>query len=233
MIHTHASTKCTQFYSRAVVKNEKLVSVIEDVMVSTVYDISAYFKLCCTCIPDALHKYPHYISLQANDYVSGEGTKFFSKESFQERWNNQDIGRKQMSESLIAFSVDMSPQEIHELPDAIDLLGDFPEAQAGTVSEGVKMFKGVEILENLLGLGALRPMRNAEDNLYLKSMMPINTVCFRGHTVRKKDGDNKFVVTQNGRGHWGQNIYPGVAAHRIGLSGDGFIKQVSQFQVDF
>lgn len=191
------------FYSRAVVKNEKLVSVVEDVM--------------------------------ANDYVSGEGVKFFENpEAFRSRWQDQEIGRKEMSESLIAFSVDMDKDAIQELPDALDLLGDFPEAQAGSIAENTKMFTGVDELERKLGLEALRPMRNAEGNLFLKSMMPINTVCFRGHTARRVTGSgDKFVVTQNGRGHWGQNIYPGVAAHRIGLSGDGFIKQVSQFQVDF
>merc|ERR1712224_783536 len=104
----------------------------------------------------------------------------------------------------IAFSVDMSETEIAELPDAIDLLGDFPEAQAGSIAENTKMFKGVEVLEQKLGLSSLRPMRNAEGNLFLKSMMPLNTVCFRGHTYRKKNGANAtFKLTQNGRGHWG------------------------------
>lgn len=190
------------FYSRAVVKNEKLVSVVEDVM--------------------------------ANDYVAGEGVRFFSQEQFSKRWADQEIGRKEMSESLIAFSVDMTKDEIHELPDAVDLLGDFPEAQAGSIAENTKMFRGVEELEGILGLSALRPMRNAEGNLFLKSMMPLNTVCFRGHTNRKAKG-KKFRVTQNGRGHWGQNIYPGVAAHRTGLSGDGFIVQqtAAGWQQDF
>ena len=191
------------FYSRAVVKNEKLVSVVEDVM--------------------------------ANDYVAGEGVRFFSQESFSKCWADQEIGRKEMSESLVAFSVDMTEDEIHELPDALDLLGDFPEAQAESIAENTKMFRGVDELEGILGLSALRPMRNAEGNLFLKSMMPLNTVCFRGHTNRKKKSDRKFRVTQNGRGHWGQNIYPGVAAHRTGLSGDGFIVQQASagWQQDF
>jgi len=200
------------FYSRAVVKNEKLVSVVEDVM--------------------------------ANDYVAGEGVKFFDAASFSKRWADQEIGRKEMSESLIAFSVDMTDKEIHELPDALDLLGDFPEAQEGSIAENTKMFKGVEVLESALDLGSLRPMRNAEGNLFLKSMMPLNTVCFRGHTYRSRitkksssgaiQEQTKFKLTQNGRGHWGQNIYPGVAAHRTGLSGDGFIQQNNGgWQADF
>jgi hypothetical protein len=200
------------FYSRAVVKNEKLVSVVEDVM--------------------------------ANDYVAGEGVKFFDAASFKSRWADQEIGRKEMSESLIAFSVDMdddattTKDKIHELPDALDLLGDFPEAQEGSIAENTKMFEGVDVLEKELGLGSLRPMRNAEGNLFLKSMMPLNTVCFRGHTyrsVKDSNGDfGKFKLTQNGRGHWGQNIYPGVGAHRTGLSGDGFIQQNNGgWQADF
>ena len=152
-----------QFPIFTVVKNEKLVSVVEDVM--------------------------------ANDYVSGEGVKFFTQASFGKRWQDQEIGRKE-----------------------------------------TKMFRGVDELEKILGLSALRPMRNAEGNLFLKSMMPLNTVCFRGHTYRKADNKatTKFKLTQNGRGHWGQNIYPGVAAHRTGLSGDGFIQQNSGgWQADF
>ena len=196
------------FYSRAVVKNEKLVSVVEDVM--------------------------------ANDYVAGEGVKFFTQASFTKRWADQEIGRKEMSESLIAFSVDMDDNpktnkpKIAELPDALDLLGDFPEAQEGSIAEDTKMFEGVDVLESALNLMSLRPMRNAEGNLFLKSMMPLNTVCFRGHTYRSTDKGNTFKLTQNGRGHWGQNIYPGVAAHRTGLSGDGFIQQNNGgWQADF
>lgn len=182
------------------VKNEKLVSVVEDVM--------------------------------ANDYVSGEGIKFFeSPKDFAERWDNQEIGRKEMSQSLIAFSVDMNAKEIHALPDALDLLGDFPEAQQSSIAESTQMFKGVEELEKVLGLSALRPMRNAEGNLFLKSMMPINTVCFRGHTYRRTGSQGDWKLTQNGRGHWGANIYPGCAAHRTGLSGDGFIQQISNYQL--
>lgn len=182
--------------------------------------------------------------VMANDYVAGEGVKFFSKASFSKRWADQEIGRKEMSESLIAFSVDMddnpatNKHKIHELPDALDLLGDFPEAQEGSIAEDTKMFEGVDVLEKELNLGSLRPMRNAEGNLFLKSMMPLNTVCFRGHTYRSVKDSNgvfgKFKLTQNGRGHWGQNIYPGVAAHRTGLSGDGFIQQNNGgWQADF
>lgn len=180
--------------------------------------------------------------VMANDYVAGEGIKFFTKASFEERWRNQEIGRKEMSESLIAFSVNMDgtnsddsiQPNISELPDALDLLGDFPEAQAGSIAESTKMFEGVDKLEKILGLSALRPMRNAEGNLFLKSMMPLNTVCFRGHTYRDAGNTGNFKLTQNGRGHWGQNIYPGVAAHRTGLSGDGFIQQNNGgWQADF
>ena len=92
------------------------------------------------------------------------------------------------------------------------------------------MFDGVNKLESELKLSKLRPMRNSEGNLFLKSMvsnifyltktrlalsfltfpahpppqMPLNTVMFRGHTLRR-DATSKgdFKVTQNGRGHWG------------------------------
>ena len=76
------------------------------------------------------------------------------------------------------------------------------------------MFKGGNV-EQLLGLSALRPMRNAEGNLYLKSMMPIIPSASEDTPFARRITD-KFVVTQNGRGH-GDRTSPGVAAHRIGL----------------
>ena len=89
------------------------------------------------------------------------------------------------------------------------------------------MFEGVDVLEEILQLQQLRPMRNAESGLFLKSIQPLNTVMFRGHTKRAKGtakttapSAKDFVVTQAGRGHWGASIYPGVAAHRTGLSGE-------------
>ena len=92
--------------------------------------------------------------------------------------------------------------EIEKYPDSLDLLGNFPDAQEGQIETPV-MFEGVSELETELGLQKLRPMRNSEGNLFLKSMMPLNTVMFRGHTIRQKTPNAEWKVTQNGRGHWG------------------------------
>lgn len=58
------------------------------------------------------------------------------------------------------------------------------------------------------------------------SPQTLNTVMFRGHTKRKRKGEG-FRDTNLGKGHWGSSIYPGCAAHRTGMSGDGFLRQVS------
>ena len=136
--------------------------------------------------------------------MSGEGVGFFNKTDFSNSWTNQTIGRKEETNSLIAFSTYDDVDKIHTYPDALDLLGDFPEAQTASIAEETTMFEGVSELERILGLGALRPMRNAEDGLFLKSSMPLNTVVFRGHTKRRKGRFGKFKTTQAGRGHWGK-----------------------------
>lgn len=148
--------------------------------------------------------------------MSGEGVGFFDKADFSNSWTNQTIGRKEERNSLIAFSTYDDIDKIHTYPDALDLLGDFPEAETASIAEETTMFEGVAELETTLGLGSLRPMRNAEDGLFLKSSMPLNTVVFRGHTKRRTGNTGEFKITQAGRGHWGANIYPGVAAHRTG-----------------
>ena len=148
--------------------------------------------------------------VMANDYVAGEGVNFFDKASFRERWDQQEIGRKEMSESLIAFSVDMTEDEITALPDALDLLGDFPEAQQGSIAENTKMFRGVEVLERELGLSALRPMRNAEGNLFLyRPSSPVVRRIFQKvfekmHEIER----DQFVLP------WAMHDEPGVTVSR-------------------
>ena len=129
------------FYSRAVVKNPKLLSVVEDVF--------------------------------CNDYVSGEGHEFFSADEFETHWSQQDIGTKRCRKSLIAWAVPAGTAK--GLPDAIDLMGDFPSAQSNVLAEGTRTFDGVQRLEAALQLGALRPLRQSEGNLFLRASTPLNT----------------------------------------------------------
>ena len=85
--------------------------------------------------------------------------------------------------------------------------------------------EGVADLEDKLQLNHLRPLRNAEVSLFLKSMQSLNTVCFRGHTKVRKSGEDAWKIRDRGTGHWGPNVYPGVAAHRTGRTGSGFIRE--------
>merc|ERR1712167_211520 len=92
-----------------------------------------------------------------------------------------------------------------------------------------RAFRDVQKLESKLGLGALRPLRQAEGNLFLRASTPLNTVMFRGmqYTQAAQTDDNapapKPRITQLGTAHWGRNVYAGCAAHRSGLGGDGFL----------
>ena len=189
------------FYSRAVVKNPKLVSVVEDVF--------------------------------CQDYVAGEGHLFFDKDTFSEAWMDQSIGTKRCRQSLMAWAVPKGTAK--NLPDAIDLMGDFPLAASNELSTQTKAFEGVQVLERQLGLGALRPLRQAEGNLFMRASTPLNTVMFRGmqYTQKAVAGSaeaSKPRITQLGTGHWGKNVYAGCAAHRSGMGGDGFLLEKGYVQ---
>lgn len=163
--------------------------------------------------------------VMARAYVAGEGVSFFDKTSFTAAWQNSQIGTKECDHSLIAMSTSSSVDDIQELPDAIDMLGDFPDDAAETLSANTQSPADVGKLEAELGLGMMRIGRNQEKDVFLKSMQSLNTVCFKAHTKRRKKDGDPWVVTERGTGHWGANIYPGVASHRTGRAGDGFIRE--------
>lgn len=108
-------------------------------------------------------------------------------------------------------------------------MGDFPTAATASLAENTQTFRGVSELESKLGLGALRPLRQAEGNLFLRASTPLNTVCFRGMQYTQKTGE-KARLTQLNTGHWGKNVYAGCGAHRTGLAGDGFLKEQNYSQ---
>lgn len=161
------------------------------------------------------------------DYIAGEGHEFFSQDDFETHWQNQDIGTKRCRKSLLAWAVPKG--EAGKLPDAIDIMGDFPTAASASLSDSTRTFRGVDALEAKLGLGALRPLRQSEGNLFLRASTPLNTVCFRGMQYTQKAGE-KARLTQLNTGHWGKNVYAGCGAHRTGLAGDGFLKEQNYSQ---
>lgn len=111
----------------------------------------------------------------ANEYISGEGIQFFDKvdtkpDSFKSHWSNQTIGTKECDRSLLAFATTMKTDKIKELPCAIDLLGDFPNQVRGNLAS-TKTVEEAKEIEDALGIGSLRAMRDAEADSYLKNMM--------------------------------------------------------------
>lgn len=164
--------------------------------------------------------YPIFTDVFCQDYVAGEGHTFFTAQDFKDAWMDQTIGTKRCRQSLMAWRVPAGTAK--DLPDAIDLMGDFPLAASNELATQTKTFAGVQELEQALGLGALRPLRQAEGNLFLRASTPLNTVMFRGMQYTQKGAD-KPRITQLGTGHWGRNVYAGCAAHRSGLGGDGFL----------
>lgn len=200
----------TQFYSRAIIKQPKMVSVVEDVF--------------------------------TQGYVSGEGTAFFSDaREFKDCWQSQDIGTKKCNKSLIAWcipskndeknGIGYSRQDIDSMPDALDLLGEFPNMAQANLVGGADIIPFQNDLESTLGISTLRPMRQEEGNVFLRAHTPLNTVCFRAKRYARQettvDGDRnkdqQARLTHNGTGHWGKNVYPGCFAHRSGMGGNGFL----------
>ena len=137
------------------------------------------------------------------DYIAGEGHEFFSEAEFNRHWQQQDIGTKRCRKSLLAWAV--PAKSAKKLPDAIDLMGDFPSSEHNMLNENTRTFDGVRDLEDMLMLGALRPLRQAEGNLFLRASTPLNTVMFRGMQYTQKTGA-KARITQLGTGHWGKNV---------------------------
>lgn len=138
-----------------------------------------------------------------NDYVTGESADLFDDASdFTESWYAQEIGTKKCHKSILVWGVgspatlDDKYKDPEEMSDCVDILGNFPDAPQYSIDD-TDMFHGVSSLERRLQLSALRPQRVVESNLYLKSHQTLNTVCFKGHTIRNG------YVSQRGRGHWG------------------------------
>ena len=156
------------------VKNPKLVSVVEDIF--------------------------------CEDYISGEGHEFFSETEFERHWQQQDIGTKRCRKSLIAWAVPKG--DAKALPDAIDLMGDFAGSSDNMLNENTRTFKGVRELEDKLMLGALRPLRQSEGNLFMRASTALNTVMFKGMQYTQSADKNlgKARITQLNTGHWGKNV---------------------------
>ena len=148
-------------------------------------------------------------------------------QDFNRAWMEQTIGTKKCQASILVWGIGSKEAPLYdgskykdpeEMSDCLDILGDFPDAEQYSVDD-TQMFPGVHLMEQRLELSALRPQRVVESNLYLKSHQTLNTVVFKGHTIRNG------YVSQRGRGHWGAGesscLYPAlctVSAQHLTLS---------------
>lgn len=241
------------FYSRAVVKNNKCVNIVEDVMANDYIggeDATFYTKesfkdewmeqkigtkeatrsLIAFSMGNA--GLPRTAPAQANQQPAPGGGNAGANAGANA---GQGRGRQAQQPAPAPPAGGTGTSLPDKLPEALDLLGSFPHSAAQQLSDE-QHFPNADILEKILELQQLRPARDAEAELYLKSMLPLNTVMFRGHTLRRNKrvpGQENWTVTEIGRGHWGSNVYPGCAAHRVGMSGDGFLQPQNYKQMDF
>ena len=174
----------------------------------------------------------------ATGYVGGEGAEFFTPAELE-----QQAQEEQFSKDLIALHVkkDINNQNI-----PIDLLGDYSSLLEGdqvSVSKE-KLFDQICTLkpEGQKALRSIRmskPVESKDGEKFLTVLRSLNTLCWRGMTLKNEGGklsadkktttDGKWVVEHVNSGHWGPNVYPGVRSVRMGEN--TFIKDMGYEKV--
>ena len=171
-------------------------------------------------------------------YVSGGGSRFFTRDSLTEALEEQTLGTPECRDSLIAWNV-RSKEDFHN---ALDLFGRLPEYLVGFDESEQRHFPGAKRLRRFFA--DIDPYR--DDNDYLSDSPHINTVCFHGAQMERKIksvtpgtaavaavvggagaaaaipatpavpqmGD--WEVTHLDNGHWGELTYDGCMAVREG-----------------
>jgi hypothetical protein len=66
----------------------------------------------------------------------------------------------------------------------------------------------------MLNLREVDPYRQTDADEFQNRVQRLNTVCFRG--CEGKSDNGVFRITHLNKGHWGENIYPGVRRVRDG-----------------
>jgi hypothetical protein len=167
----------------------------------------------------------------ATGYVGGEGTKFFEPEDLATQAQEE-----QFDKDLIAIYVSEEPKN-----GVVDLLGDYSKLLEGDnihIKSG-DLFKDKYDLTDK-GKDAIAQIRMSEPvgardkEQFLSVLRSLNTLCWRGMTLKEVDKDasgknGKWVVEHVNSGHWGPNVYPGVRSVRMGEN--TFIKDMGYEKV--
>ena len=174
----------------------------------------------------------------ATGYVGGEGTKpFTTVEQLQEGAQRETFGK-----DVICLWVTDEPAN-----GPLDLLGAFDKEliEGDTVhidqnDLGTQKVSGdwsTTAKSAIQGIKMSKPQGG--NNKFLTVLRSLNTLCWRGMTLKEEGGTEsedkkstkggKWVVEHINTGHWGPNIYPGVRSVRMGQN--TFIKDMGYEKV--
>jgi len=159
-------------------------------------------------------------------YIGGEGTKYFTKASFEKTMLDGELG-KGGKPSIIAVACDHCPDE-----DVLDISGRFQSSVYDIFNDDdalKEQYQGSASAYKDMKLAGIEPYRMQLDDPYMQRVQRYNTVCFRGmqYTAMKDgapDAGGSMVLTQLNTGHWGTNIYAGVRKVREGEN--SFMRQL-------
>lgn len=144
----------------------------------------------------------------AQGYVSGEGIRFFTEDSYRDANGSAKIGSSEMHDSLIAWAVPAGSTA--GLSEAIDMSGSFSGEYFSDYNDDGEHFVGSGALSSILGVEEM----GGDSDQFLSDVQHINTVCFRG-SQKEWDGAAWGKATKN-KGHWGDITYDGAMAVREG-----------------
>lgn len=142
-------------------------------------------------------------------YVGGMGVKFHDKSSFINQSGSGGLGVGGQ-ESLIAIAI---PKGTAPTNNVIDITGRFAPSIYDTFKDNSanieEHYPGSGNVYKALNMNTVDMYRSTHEDEYLTRVKRVNTVCWRGHEM-KKDGNKGAKPVQLNTGHLGENIYPGL-----------------------
>lgn len=153
----------------------------------------------------------------AQGYVGGEGLKPFNVDQYNTARASGTLGHGHVQDIIV---VKIPGGSAADLNCCIDLTGRFHPSvyerfHGDYASSQEEHYPGSARIYEMLHLRDVDPYRQTDADEFQNRVQRLNTVCFRG-CEGKDDGGGNFVITHLNKGHWGENIYPGVRRVRDG-----------------
>jgi hypothetical protein len=152
----------------------------------------------------------------AQGYVGGEGLKPYTLAKYREALASGNLGKGHVEDIIV---VKIPTGTAKNLNCCIDLTGRFHPSvyerfHGDYASSQEEHYPGSARIYELLQLRDVDPYRQTDADEFQNRVQRLNTVCFRGCEGTSDNG--VFRITHLNKGHWGENIYPGVRRVRDG-----------------